>query len=221
MKNELRSLVFFAILFIPLVSCGNDSNSPVKSPEIDLVDKEFKNGYVTVYGYGLPGPQLSFYSREFHVPLKMVGGCVVEESLASSVDIHNKLIEERIKSGLVAPNDLTEYEKYFSPDADLPIGWSEKFYGVDEEFRVGRLKLKLSNSYGSYDFRGTVLRDQSPVWIPGEKPVGKIKISQRAEADKVFLISYINEYDRTRFNNFVWVDSIGGIVLFSNTIEIK
>ena len=211
----------FVILVIYLFGCEDSSVVTNGKSEIKLVDDEFKNGYVTIYGYGLPGPDFSFYSKEYHVPVKMVAGCIVDEKIVSSVARHNKIIDAKIKAGFLASNELSEFEKYFTKNAQNPADWPTKFYDINEEFRLGELKLKLSTKNDSYDFTGIAMRDNSPIWVPGRKPIGKIKVLQRLDVERIGLISFVNEYKERHYNNYIWIDTIGGVTLFMDVQEVK
>lgn len=71
-------------------------------------DEEFKDGYVTVYTYGLRDWRFSF-SEEDYLPYRGIAGCIVNKETRDYADGHNDRVESNIKKGKIPANSLKRY----------------------------------------------------------------------------------------------------------------
>jgi len=60
--------------------------------------KEIKESKLTVYIAGLIPPQSNMIDKETGLPMRMVGGCLINDSLDGLIQGHNEIIKEFIEN---------------------------------------------------------------------------------------------------------------------------
>jgi hypothetical protein len=60
--------------------------------------KEIKESKLTVYFAGLIPPQSNMIDKETGLPMRMVGGCMITDSLDGLIQGHNEIIKEFIEN---------------------------------------------------------------------------------------------------------------------------